>query len=172
MCLSSLPLGPSSLHSGHTHLCSPSSARLLVTRLPPLSATAGQSAVQSFSHCTHHPRFMLPRWIVATGLYVHLSHGIQPRPLPAPQLSAVTSTGRQSQTAPQPQTLFSLPLAGRGASPKPARPSPGPCPQISLRSSKRPICLLPCEPPASGTPHLEAAAPSRSGHPDTRLGVR
>lgn len=85
MCLSSLPLGPGGLYFGHSRLCSPSSARLLVMRLPPLSATAGQSAVQRFSQRTHHPLFMLPCWIVATGLYVHLSHWIQ---CPPHQLSA------------------------------------------------------------------------------------
>ena len=122
-----------SLHSG--------SAGLLATWLPPLSARPGQSAVQRFSHPTRHPRSVLPHWVVATGLHVHLSLWIQLRP--SSQL-AVTSAERHSQIASQPQTLLSLPLARCGASPKPARPRPGSCPQTSLRSSKRPICLPAC----------------------------
>lgn len=69
-------------------------------------------------------------------------------PAPAPyRLSsqlAVTSTERHNQIASQPQTLLSLPLARRGVGPKPARPRPGSCPQTSLLSSKRSICLPAC----------------------------
>ena len=147
MCLSSLPQGPGSPHSGHTCLCSSGSAGLLATWLPPLSATPRQSAVQRFSHHTRHPRFVLPHWVVATGLHVHLSLWIQPPPRPPRHPSSqlvVTSTERHSQIASQPQTLLSLPLARCRASPKPVRPRPGSCPQTSLHSSKRPICLPAC----------------------------